>query len=154
MRQRIFRNRCTWRLLCLEVCGVDAYQSDGLALDGILNPLSLRTDCKDASQISSSVAGAREVEKRLDVAAHGWLRQCGNPRRPEAVKRVFKLAACYGMEAGAPEDPLAGSPLPCRAEVVHDLRRRAHSGHTLQRGGRLDCSICRQLGQSRYPNSA
>ena len=145
MRQRIFRSQCTWRLLCLEVCGVDASQYDGLALDGILNPLSLRTDCKDASQISSSVAGAREVEKRLDVAAHGWRRQCGNPRRPEAVKRVFKLAVCYGLEAGAPEGPLAGSPLICRAEVVYDLRRRAHSGQFRQRSFRQEYRDCGHL---------
>jgi hypothetical protein len=36
-----------------------------LSLDGLLKPLSLRTNCRDAARISSSVAGGSKLNKVL-----------------------------------------------------------------------------------------
>ena len=38
-----------------------------------VKPESVRTNCREASRISSSVALGLEIEQRLDVAAHGCL---------------------------------------------------------------------------------
>ena len=45
-------------------------KAGSLASEGLLQPLTLRTNCSAAARTSASVAGGLEVEQGLDVAAH------------------------------------------------------------------------------------
>src|ERR1043165_4092219 len=68
-----------------------------LALDGVLKPLSLRTNCSEAARISSCVAGGSKLNSVL------MLRHMGKPpsgRQDSEPARAFPETAASARDAG------------------------------------------------------
>jgi hypothetical protein len=86
-----------------------------LAFDGLLKPLTLRTNCKEAARISSSVTGGAKLKRILMFLHISFAPMCD--------RRLDRHAALQGTRRILTRTPAGGIPTERRARQPLDGRQ-------------------------------
>ncbi len=110
----------------LETSSTARSKAAALAWDGLEKPLIVRTNCRAAARISSSLAGGFEAGDRADVAAHG---RTSSRQEFGGLRRGFQPSASAAAKApppatGPPDTGAEGEEVGDRREVGGERRGR------------------------------